>query len=245
VREIQDGGIEVSVFLEQLQEHYQSLLKACYGIEEGNEETKAFYREFKSFYQTNELLFILNRLDESLQNLKLSHHPRLHLEMTLLHLMQKPWKCTIDHLMARLDQMKDELLNPNNRSLSSSRATNIVSSKDSNQNQQISEISPLKKEISPVLPSEKKVTEEAPIKKKEVNEEPIEQLPSNKKNTPNSKEDSTPSSITTSSKPVIKAAATTSSPSTPATAEPSVAMAPGTFEGLIQFAARELGGHLR
>lgn len=265
-REIQDGGVEVSVFLEQLQEHYQNILKACYGIEEGPQDVKQLYREFKQNYETGELLFILNRLDDALQNLKSSHHPRLHLEMTLLHLMQKPWKCTIDHLMARLESMQAELagssapivhqhsLSNTSHAVSVSKPPltppqTLIQESAVPVNQTYSTIEPkaAPKALSPQAVSQPQtpplLQKTEVSKEKELIQQKTESV--QQKTAPPAplapKTTSADQQTTAKAPAAAKTTTTNSSPAQPS----SIAMAPGTFEGLIQFAARELGGHIR
>lgn len=232
VRDLQDSGIEVGVFLEQLQEHYQNILKATYGIIEGPLDIQQAYKGFKDKYRVEEILFILNRLDESFQNLKYSHHPRLHLEMTLLHLIQKPWKCTIDHLVNRLEEMKAQLHH--------GQAVSHESTKTS---------------ASTLNPPATLVTTGAASRPKEltspsatIKSSPID-VPAIETRTPPLVQEAPKKTLTP---PVVTAPVATPSPTktsqtTPPATFSSVTqtMPPGTFEGLIQFAARELGGHLR
>jgi DNA polymerase III gamma/tau subunit len=269
VRQIQDGGIEAGIFLEQLQEHYQNILKASYGIIEGPSDVKEAYKGFSSLYQVDEILYILNRLDESLQNLKFSHHPRLHLEMTLLHLIQKPWKCTIDHLMNRLEAMKRELAqgSPSTTQspfspLSNPRPAAPASSTMAKTSALPSAPLPPPKEI--LKPASEKAftpsgtassdlafpTTDSPstVSSPIVSPGTVGQRPA-------TTEKAAPApSISIKAEPVA-ISAPPAMPNKPKAASPSAetsvslsvttTMAPGTFEGLVQFAALELGGHIR
>lgn len=208
-------GLECGPFIEQLQAHYRHLLSVKCGrtLQEMGPHQLPHYHEWASKYSADNLIYILEFLAESLERTKQSLNQKLHLEMTLLHLIRRPWEHSFDAILQRLSELESQLV-------SATKHTSTPTSLQSSYSQ-----------VKAGLAKSAELTEQAlmpPVAPKLQVASPI---------MPNSNTQAL-------AKPDVSVQPPVQS-ETKITSQPSIPLPPGRYEGLVQFAARELGGHLR
>lgn len=226
VQEVLSTGIEASYFLEELQRHYRLLLSFVCGVYTQSlaPAREEFYKQLTPSYHERDILLILDFLQESLQQARFSLQPRLHLEMTLLHLLQKPWKFSINNLLARLEALEERLTT----SCENLAPTPIVSMPQSK---------PVAPQAEPKITSHLKASALQPASSQEMVKSAALPKKSSKESVrmPQAivQEEPTPTVVEATA---VKLSNSTLSEET---------MMPGKYETLLHFATKELGGHLR
>lgn len=220
VETILELGLEVSYFIEQLEEHYTYLLELnCQVMPTLSEAKLNFYQRISSYYTKEHLLFILDLLDKSLQESRQTLNPHLHLKVLLLNLTRRPWQFSLDQALEKLAQLEQKLLVEEKNQLLKSTLEDQPSD-----NRAKSNFEPFEKGSLKPMKSELQDLQAAPLQVSQPQ-------------------------ATCEQKAASKIASSPTTPTQDKANRNQLSLAPplppGRYETLIQFAAKELGGHLR
>jgi DNA polymerase-3 subunit gamma/tau len=108
------SGRDWGQFLDQLTDHYRSLLKMCLGgaSDAPTDALKAYYEQAKALYTQEQCLLILELLTEAAQELPKTPFKRVHLELLLLRILRAKYRVSLPALVKRLQELEHMVAPP-------------------------------------------------------------------------------------------------------------------------------------
>ena len=106
------SGRDFFFFIENLLEHYRNIALIQYGklslkADHFTEEETGGYAAATKIYENEKLLYIIDYLADLLTAKNRLTFKKIHLEMTLLHLLQSKSRISIDRIVARLAELEE------------------------------------------------------------------------------------------------------------------------------------------